>query len=292
MDSRSGAPVAEPRPVSSSAQRTRGDAGRRPDDPAATRAAEPSALEVSVGHAFGELAVIGRLELRAASGQVVGLVGPSGCGKTTLLELVAGLRAPSRGSIAIGAATEAAERLARCAYMPQRDLLLPWRRARANAALGAEISGLGRAEARRRADALFERFGLAGFERAWPSQLSGGMRQRLALLRTFLMPSQTLLLDEPFGALDAFTRREMHGWLQDVWRRDGRTVMLVTHDVEEALVLADVVFVFSRRPGHVVRRIEVALERPRTTTDTTSPRFVALKAELLTALEAQPATTA
>src|SRR5690606_11764360 len=139
----------------------------------------------------------------------------------------------------------------RAAFMPQRDLLLPWRRSVSNAALGAELAGVPSAEARRRAHELLPLFGLDGFERAWPSQLSGGMRQRLALLRTFLVPRDVLLLDEPFGALDAITRREMQQWLQSVWAPSGaepseattgrRTVLLVTHDVEEALVLSDVV---------------------------------------------------
>ncbi|MDZ7726736.1 MAG: ATP-binding cassette domain-containing protein [Dehalococcoidia bacterium] len=144
------------------------------------------------------------------------------------------------------------------AFMPQRDLLPPWRKALANATLGAEISGMPRGQARERATELFERFGLAGFEHSWPAQLSGGMRQRLALLRTFLQPKDVLLLDEPFGALDAITRREMHGWLQEVWARDQRTVLFVTHDVEEALVLSDTVHVMSARPGTLVDEVERA----------------------------------
>ena len=140
--------------------------------------------------------------------------------------------------------------------------------------------------ARRRGDGLYERFGLEGFERSWPSQLSGGMRQRLALLRTFLMPRDTLLLDEPFGALDALTRREMQEWLQDVWARDGRTVLLVTHDIDEAQLLSDAVYVMSPRPGRIVDRIEVGLERPRKAAVTTEAEFTGLKARVLAALEA------
>ena len=261
MDSRSGAPVAEPRPVSSPAQRTRDGAGRRSDDRARPEIAEPSALEVSVGHAFGELPVIERLELSAASGQVVGLVGPSGCGKTTLLELVAGLREPSRGSIAIGSAAEPVERLARCAYMPQRDLLLPWLSAVDNAAIALRNRGASRREARRGAAPLFERFGLAGFESSRPAELSGGMRQRVAFLRTLMAGKPVLLLDEPFGALDAITRAEMQEWLAGALATEPRTVLLVSHDVEEALYLCDRVLVLGPRPTRTVE--ELAFRSPR-----------------------------
>jgi ABC-type nitrate/sulfonate/bicarbonate transport system ATPase subunit len=218
-------------------------------------------------------------------GSFVSLLGPSGCGKSTLLQVLAGLLAPTSGTAEIeGEST--VERPGLAAFMPQRDLLLPWRRAEANATLGAEIAGIPREEARRQASELYERFGLEGFEHSWPSELSGGMRQRLALLRTFLMPRDTLLLDEPFGALDALTRREMQQWLQDVWARDGRTVLLVTHDVDEALLLSDAVYVMSPRPGRIVERIEVGLERPRKSADTTSAGFTALKARVFAALEA------
>ena len=215
------------------------------------------------------------VDLAVAPGEFAMLLGPSGCGKSTLLRALAGL-----------ARCGADEALASSvAYMPQRDLLLPWRRVLGNATFAAELAGVPRAEARERAQALLGRFGLAGFERAWPAQLSGGMRQRLALLRTFLAPRDTLLLDEPFGALDAITRREMQGWLQGVLAEEPRTVLLVTHDIEEALTLADTVYVMSPRPGRIVDRVEVSLARPRDATTLTSPEFTALKAHLLRALE-------
>lgn len=225
------------------------------------------------------------ISLEIQRGSFVSLLGPSGCGKSTLLQVLAGLLAPTSGSAEI-AGESTVERPGLAAFMPQRDLLFPWRRAEDNATLGAEIAGIPREEARRQAAELYERFGLEGFERSWPSQLSGGMRQRLALLRTFLMPRDTLLLDEPFGALDALTRREMQEWLQDVWARDGRTVLLVTHDVDEALLLSDAVYVMSPRPGRIVDRIEVGLERPRKSSDVTTAGFTALKARVFEALEA------
>jgi len=228
------------------------------------------------------------VDLRVEAGQFAALVGPSGCGKSTLLRVLAGLAMPDRGAATL-LGQEATGRTGAAAYMPQRDALLPWRRALDNATLGAELTGVPRREARAAARALLGRFGLEGFENAWPAQLSGGMRQRLALLRTFLAPREVLLLDEPFGALDALTRREMHGWLQEVWSREGRrSALLVTHDVDEALTLADVVFVMSPRPGSVVARIDVELPRPRMPADTVSAQFAGLKGQVLSALSGAP----
>lgn len=250
--------------------------------------AEPAVRLEGIRHTFSgdpPVEAVADASLEVDRGAFVSLLGPSGCGKSTLLRVLAGLIEPTEGSATIeGESTVGRHGLA--AYMPQRDLLLPWRRVEANAVLGAEIAGVPRDEARRQAGELYERFGLDGFERSWPGQLSGGMRQRLALLRTFLMPRDTLLLDEPFGALDAMTRREMQEWLEDVWARDGRTVLLVTHDIDEALLLSDVVYVMSPRPGRITARIDVDLERPRRTSETTGARFVALKARVLEALAA------
>ncbi|HEY4669457.1 MAG TPA: ABC transporter ATP-binding protein [Tepidiformaceae bacterium] len=229
------------------------------------------------------LAVDG-VELSVEAGRFVSIVGPSGCGKTTLLRILAGLLVPESGAAEIRG-ENAVGRPGLAAYMPQKDLLLPWRKALANASLGAEIAGVAPGEARRRAAALFETFGLTGFEQAWPSQLSGGMRQRLALLRTFLIPSDVMLLDEPFGALDAITRRQMQQWLQGVLANDNRTVLLVTHDVEEALLLSDEVYVMSQRPGRMVEKVESDFPRPRPATTVTTAAFVELKAELLAALD-------
>jgi len=235
-------------------------------------------------HGTPPVHALDEVDLRVEAGQFVSLVGTSGCGKSTLLRVLAGLLGQDSGSVTVGGEAARAGS-AHAAYMPQRDLLLPWRRAMGNAILGAELSGVPKKVAREQAAALFQRFGLSGFERSWPVQLSGGMRQRLALLRTFLVPRNVLLLDEPFGALDALTRREMQEWLQEVWAADRRSVLLVTHDVDEALTLSDVVYVMSDRPGRIVRRIEVELPRPRTTADTVTPAFAALKAQVLTALE-------
>lgn len=234
-------------------------------------------------HRFGNVVVLDHVTFDVPAGGFVGLVGPSGCGKSTLLRILAGLLVPDGGEATIGH-DPVIGRPGRAAYMPQRDLLLPWRRVLGNATVGAEITGVPRDEARAQARRLLGRFGLEGFEDAWPATLSGGMRQRLALLRTFLCGRDVLLLDEPFGALDAITRREMHEWLQQVLAHDPRTVLLVTHDVEEALVLSDAVIVLSDRPARIVKQVPVDLERPRTTDVVTDSAFVEAKATLLEAL--------
>jgi len=228
--------------------------------------------------------VLDGVDLEAPHGAFVSLVGPSGCGKSTLLQVLAGLITPNSGeSLIEGRSTVGEPGLS--AYMPQKDLLLPWRKAIGNAVLGAEIAGVPKAKARAAALSLMERFGLTGFEESWPSQLSGGMRQRLALLRTFLVPQHVLMLDEPFGALDAITRREMHQWLQEVWATDERTVLFVTHDVEEALILSDEVYVMTPRPGRISARLSINYPRPRRSEIVTEPKFVADKARLLSALD-------
>jgi NitT/TauT family transport system ATP-binding protein len=236
-------------------------------------------------HSYGELRTLEGLDLEAAPHTVLGLVGPSGCGKSTLLELIAGLREPSAGEVEVAGETGAAGRLAHCAYMPQRDLLLPWYSAIDNAALALRNRGVGRGEARRRAGALFERFGLAGFERATPAELSGGMRQRVAFLRTLVSGKPALLLDEPFASLDAITRGEMQQWLAGALGADPRTVVLVTHDVEEALYLADRVAVLSARPGQVVAELQAptprAIDRDAAVTN---PEFVATREQAMRAL--------
>jgi len=234
----------------------------------------------------GAVQALEQVSLRAAPGELLAVVGPSGCGKSTLLELICGLQAPDAGRVACAPAV----------LMPQRDLLLPWLSAVDNAALALRIARLSRAEARQRADALFAELGLDGFQHARPHELSGGMRQRVAFVRTLL---SLLCLDEPFGALDAITRGEMQEWLAGTLAREPRTVVLVTHDVEEAVLLADRVVVLSPRPGRVLAQFEVELPRsgtllgghpdghrqagdgPRQRTD---PRVIALREQALSAL--------
>jgi NitT/TauT family transport system ATP-binding protein len=241
----------------------------------------PAVLVRRVGRAYAgrdgtPVQALAGISLHADTNELLAVVGPSGCGKTTLLELICGLQPCDEGSIECAPA----------ALMPQRDLLLPWLSALDNAALALRIARVPRAEARTRAGELFAELGLAGFEQAHPHELSGGMRQRVAFVRTLLSGKELLCLDEPFGALDAITRTEMHTWLVEALRRDRskigqRTVVLVTHDVEEAIVLADRVAVLSARPGRVVEELEVGLERPRSRTDRA---VVALRERALIAL--------
>jgi NitT/TauT family transport system ATP-binding protein len=211
------------------------------------------------------------VSLHVAAGEIVAVVGPSGCGKTTLLELVCRLQAPDAGTVSGPPAV----------LMPQRDLLLPWLSAIDNAALARRLAGASRAAARERAHPLFAAFGLEGFEAARPHELSGGMRQRVAFLRTLLAGKPVLCLDEPFASLDALTRREMQEWLAGALALQARTVLLVTHDVEEAVLLADRVVVLSPRPGQVVAELVVDATRPRRPAD---PALVALRERALEAL--------
>jgi len=247
-------------------------------------ATEPLSL-TNVTRRYRRVTALEGIHLSVRQDEVLAVVGPSGCGKSTLLELIAGLQEPDEGAVSVAGAREPAARRAACAYMPQRDLLLPWRDALGNAALALECQGVRAAEARRRAEPLFERFGLAEFEEAEPAELSGGMRQRVAFLRTLLAGRPVLLLDEPFASLDAITRAEMQQWLAGALLDEPRTVVLVTHDVEEALYLSDRVVVLSPRPGHVVAELTVDMPRPRARRETvTSPQFAELRESALEAL--------
>ncbi len=204
---------------------------------------------------LGGTRVLDGVDLHVRTRGRVGIVGRSGAGKSTLLSLVAGLDLPDAGMVTVGGEASAAARLARCALMPQRDCLLPWRTALDNACLALENEGLPRTEARRRAAPLFERFGLAGAELLRPARLSVGMRQRVAFLRTLLAGKEVLLLDEPFAALDAITRAELQEWLSAALDSEPRTVLLVTHDVEEALLLCERVVVLDG--GRVTAELDV-----------------------------------
>ena len=232
---------------------------------------------------LGGRAVLDRLDLRIPGNERLGIVGRSGAGKSTLLSLVAGLDGPDEGRLVVDGAADEAGRLARCALMPQRDCLLPWRTALDNAGLALENAGLSRREARRRALPLFARLGLAGSEALRPEKLSGGMRQRVAFARTLLAGKPVLLLDEPFGALDAITRAELQEWLAAALADEPRTVLLVTHDVEEALLLCDRVVVLAA--GRVAADLEVDVPRdgPRREVVTSGP-FLELRERALEAI--------
>ncbi|MCD6303267.1 MAG: ABC transporter ATP-binding protein [Anaerolineae bacterium] len=223
------------------------------------------------------------VSLVAEEGQFVSLIGPSGCGKSTLLNIISGLMRPDAGEVLLYGRAEDS-RLGRVGYMPQKDLLLPWRSLLDNLLLGPEIRGRNLEQARHEAIDLMEQFGLAGFEDSLPATLSGGMRQRAALLRTLMCHQDVLLLDEPLGALDALTRREMRQWLLDVWQTFRKTMIFVTHDVDEAIYLADHVFVMSSRPGTIVSDLEIELPRPRSEELTCGNAFLRYRTSLLDSL--------
>jgi ABC-type nitrate/sulfonate/bicarbonate transport system ATPase subunit len=220
------------------------------------------------------------VSLKVMPGEFVTVIGASGSGKSTLFNLCVGLLEPDEGSIFIDGGLPS-RRLGLLGYMPQRDLLLPWRRVLDNVLVPKDIKGIPRRESEREALEMFQRFGLESFEHDYPSTLSGGMRQRVALLRTWLAGCDTLLLDEPFGALDALTRKELQDWLLKVWQEYGRTVVFITHDVEEAVYLADRVIVLGARPGTVKRELAVDLPRPRCQGVVAEPAFGRLVRGLL-----------
>ncbi len=243
---------------------------------------------VSVGYRDGSQTVVAAhdISFEVSEGQFVALIGPSGCGKSSVLNAIAGLLEPLVGVITVGENTEisTSNRLGKVAYMQQRDLLLPWRNVLANARLGLELAGVSRVQADQLATERASQFGLGSVLNSYPWQLSGGMKQRVALLRATLPESGTLLLDEPFGALDAITRRQLQQWLDDVLDRSRRAVLLVTHDIEEALLLADRVLVMSPGPGQIIDQVEVDLPRPRPDSIVTSREFIALKSRLMQSL--------
>lgn len=222
------------------------------------------------------------------SGAFVSIVGPSGCGKSTLFNIIAGLDRPSAGQVLLDGEERTGQQ-GMVGYMLQKDLLLPWRTVLGNVVLGLEIAGVGRRQRESLARRFVEHYGLAGFENRYPGELSGGMRQRAALLRTILFNREVVLLDEPFGALDALTRAQMQEWLLDLWDDLGKTVLFVTHDIDEAIYLSDIVYVMSPRPGRIVHTLTVDLVRPRKPAVVTSSEFTRLKEVALNMLGEQPA---
>ncbi|SHK52690.1 NitT/TauT family transport system ATP-binding protein [Shimia gijangensis] len=217
----------------------------------------------SLGHTFsGGVTALTDFSLDIAPGEFVSIVGPSGCGKTTVLNLVAGLLDVQSGDVKVGTTSPKAGRHD-VAYMMARDCLYPWLNSQQNAEFGNMIRKSDKADSTKRVLELLERVGLKGFEKAYPKELSHGMRQRVALARTFAMASPVLLMDEPFGALDAQTKLVLAELLDQLWEQEHRTVLFITHDLAEAIALSDRVIVMSQRPGRIIANIPIELERPR-----------------------------
>ena len=239
-------------------------------------------------HRYGELLALDGIDLDVSPDEMIGIVGPSGCGKSTLLGIVCGLIEQSEGTVRVGSSDDPEGRLEACAYMPQKDLLLPWLSAIANAGLAPRIAGASKEASRDRAQATFERFGLGGFEDSLPQELSGGMRQRVALLRTLIADRPVLCLDEPFSALDAITRADLQVWFGSILTEEPRTCLLVTHDVEESLYLCDRTLVLSDRPGRIVCEIDSPAPRdPDRAKAISQPGFIEARQRALEALGAE-----
>ena len=232
---------------------------------------------------FGALKVIDGISARIEAGTFVSVLGPSGCGKSTLLQILSGLMMPDSGRVRING-SEATGIPGQVGFMQQKDLLLPWKKVLENVTLPLILRGMKAEEAKETVRPYMESFGLAGFENSWPDQLSGGMRQRAALLRTYMFRQDVLLLDEPFGALDAITRKTMQFWLQRIIENFDSTVVFVTHDVDEALLLSSRVIVLTARPAGIVLDLPVDLPAPRNEESALTAGFVQYKRKVLKAL--------
>jgi NitT/TauT family transport system ATP-binding protein len=237
------------------------------------------------------------LHCRFAAGKVTAIIGPSGCGKSTMLQITRGFMPASRGKLSfIGPDGQPMPRPPRMATVWQSFNLFPWRTVEDNVAFGLEMAGMSAAERRVRAAEALRLVDLSGFERKYPSQLSGGMRQRVGMARALVMDPDVLLLDEPFGALDAQTRLVLQEQLAAMVERTGKTVLLITHSIEEAVLLADTVYVLTARPGRVAAEVAIDLPKPRSVASTHDPRYAGyfeqiyamLKSEVLRSMHGEP----
>ncbi|KGE19655.1 hypothetical protein PWYN_10100 [Paenibacillus wynnii] len=242
-------------------------------------ALEVSGISKSFSHRRRETEVLHKVSLQVEPQEFVSIVGPSGCGKSTLFHIIGGLESPDAGTISMNGKIVTGQR-GKISYMPQQPALFPWRTIEDNVLLASEITGEIRDQAREEARHWLAKVGLTGFERSYPHMLSGGMQQRAAFLRALLAPQELMLLDEPFSALDALTRSEMQRWLLELWEENRRSVLFITHNIEEALLLSNRIYVFSGRPGSILHTIDIPFPRPRREEITDSPEFIRLKRQL------------
>ncbi len=241
-----------------------------------------------VNYSLDSLEILRNIDLSVNSREIVSIIGPSGCGKSSILNLISGLQCPDSGQIKIEGKSDQADRLNMISYMQQKDLLLPWRTVLDNVILGLEIQGIPKKESRKIAMEQMKKFGLLGFENKYPFTLSGGMKQRAAFLRTILMNRPILLLDEPFSALDALNRMQMQEWVIKLFDGLGKTVIFVTHDIDEAIFLSDRIYVMSSFPGEFISIENIKLSRPRSREIMFSSDVLSIKNRLLNQL-LQPA---
>jgi ABC-type nitrate/sulfonate/bicarbonate transport system ATPase subunit len=230
---------------------------------------------------FGQLEVLSNIDLTIEKGEFAAIVGPSGCGKSTVLRMIAGLETPSSGQVLANDRVIGQPDPQRVLIF-QEHALYPWRTVEDNVGFGMELAKVPPAERRTRVDEILEKVGLTGFQKYYPHQLSGGMKQRASIARALVLNPEVLLLDEPYGALDAITRLTMQNELIKLWRGTGKTVLLITHDIDEAVYLADTIYVMSPRPGRIVRTVTADMERPR---NRNSAEFVALRSQVMESLD-------
>lgn len=236
-----------------------------------------------VSKSFDGKAVLKDVSITLREGELVSLLGVSGGGKTTLFNIIAGLLSPDEGHVYLNG-EEITNHPGHISYMLQKDLLLPYRTVVDNVALPLELRGVGKKERRAQAAALFEEFGLSGTENLWPAQLSGGMRQRAALLRTYLFSQDVALLDEPFSALDTLTKTAVHAWYLDVMERIKLSTLFITHDIDEAILLSDRIYLLAGQPGQVTQEIVITQPKPRRKDFNLTEEFLAYKRQILAAL--------
>lgn len=244
----------------------------------------PPALDISgVSKAFTHrrqsTPVLNNVSLTVGQQEFVSILGPSGCGKSTLFHIIGGLERPDSGTVSMNGREVTGQR-GEISYMPQQPALFPWRTIEDNVLLSREIKGAAGSGAHAEAREWLAKVGLAGFEQAYPHMLSGGMQQRAAFLRALLAPQELMLLDEPFSALDALTRSDMQRWLLELWEANRRSVLFITHNIEEALLLSNRIYVFSSRPGQILHTVDVPFPRPRRDEITETPEFLDLKRQL------------
>lgn len=234
----------------------------------------------------GETQVLDHISLTVPKGKFVSIIGPSGCGKSTLFQVIGGLIKPEEGRVYMDG-TETTGEKGHISYMPQQPALFPWRTIEDNVILPLEIAGRSKIEARQEASIWLEKVGLSGYEKAHPSILSGGMQQRVAFLRALLSPNELMCLDEPFSALDALTRMDMQRWLLEIWEESRRSVLFITHNIEEALLLSDTIYLFSNRPARVLNQIEVSFDRPRDERLASTSAFMDMKQHIYEQLKGE-----
>nr|WP_058304689.1 ABC transporter ATP-binding protein [Gorillibacterium timonense] len=229
--------------------------------------------------------VLNEISLHVDKGEFVSIIGPSGSGKSTLFHLIGGLLKPNSGHILLDG-TEITGDVGHISYMPQQHALLPWRTVRNNVILSQELSGRRKSEVRREADRWLERAGLADYADRYPHLLSGGMKQRVSFVRALLSPQELLILDEPFGSLDELTRLDMQRWLLDIWEQERRSVLFITHSIDEAILLSDRIYVFSEKPTHILKEVKVPFERPRKEGISLLAEFASLKQDIYFTMKA------